>query len=274
MLSYQHGFHAGNFADVLKHTALTRLLAYLSLKEKPYFYFETHSGKGLYDLKDYQAEKTGEYKQGIQLLHTAAKSLPAVFGDYLRVIKALNTNNQLRYYPGSPFLAINALREQDRGYICELHPTEFDTLSTIPRLGKKIHISHSDGIETMKALIPPAERRGLIFIDPSYEVKDDYKDIPKQIGAAYAKFETGVYCLWYPVVNKRLCEQLDRRMKEIGAKNMLKVEFNLTTRTQMGMTGCGLWLINPPFTFAQEIKSVCETLKKYFNPGESSYFIE
>lgn len=274
MLSYQHGYHAGNFADVMKHIGLTHLLSYLILKEKPLFYLETHSGKGSYDLMDKQAEKTKEYKDGISLLWADRQSLPPVFDEYLQIISQLNPNNSLRYYPGSPSLAINKLRIQDRMYFCELHPKEFAVLRLQPRLQKKVHFSNTDGMEALKAFLPPPEKRGLIFIDPSFEIKDEYKEIPLAIKDAYSRFETGIFCLWYPLVDKRLSDKLHRGMKKIGAKNALRMEFNLTTAPMEGMSGCGLWIINPPFIFSEKMKSVFNTLKTYFNPGISSYVME
>lgn len=274
MLSYQHGFHAGNFADVIKHISLTRLLAYLKLKDKPFFYLETHSGKGLYNLKDKQAEKTGEYKQGIKLIWDHRKSLPPVFKDYIQTINKLNDTHDLRRYPGSPYLAINALRPEDRSYFCELHPAEFETLNQMPHFNKKVHMSNSDGIGAMNALLPPLEKRGLIFIDPSYEIKDEYKQIPAAIKRAFSRFSTGVYCLWYPVVNRKLTEQLIRGMIDVNANDALRIEFNLTMAPKEGMTGCGLWIINPPYTFSAEIKTVLDALRTYFNPGISSYIVE
>ncbi|KTD73569.1 23S rRNA (adenine(2030)-N(6))-methyltransferase RlmJ [Legionella tucsonensis] len=274
MLSYQHGYHAGNFADIIKHIALTCLLDYLKLKDKPIFYLETHSGKGLYDLKNKQAEKTGEYKQGIQPIWLDRNSLPSVFQNYLQLIDQLNPTGALRYYPGSPVFAINMLRMQDRMYFCELHPREFEAINLLPRLNKKVHFSNTDGIVAMNALLPPPEKRGLIFIDPSFEVKEEYKEIPLSIRHAYSRFATGVFCLWYPLANKRLTDKLHRGMKEIRAKNALHIEFNLTGAPMEGMSGCGLWIINPPFTLAEEMKTVLNALKAYFNPGFSSYTIE
>lgn len=274
MLSYQHGYHAGNFADVIKHTTLTRLLAYLILKDKPLFFLETHSGKGQYDLRDKQAEKTGEYKHGVNLIWPDRKQLPAVFKEYLHAIKLLNEKEGFRHYPGSPFFAINALRMQDRLYLCELHPAEFEALNQLAHYNKKVHLSNSDGVARMKALLPPPEKRGLILIDPSYERKEEYKEVPLAINQAYSKFSTGIYCLWYPVVSRKLTEQLIRGMKNIGAKSALRVEFHLTLAPKEGMTGCGLWIINPPFILAEELKIVLDTLRKYFNPGVSSYVIE
>jgi 23S rRNA (adenine2030-N6)-methyltransferase len=274
MLSYQHGYHAGTFADVIKHIALTRLLNYLTIKEKPVFYLETHSGKGLYDLKSKQAEKTGEYKQGIGLIWPHKVQLPPVFNEYIQVITQLNKHNDLRFYPGSPFLAINQLRTQDRLYFCELHPIEFEILRELPHANKKVHYSNEDGISALNALLPPIEKRGLIFIDPSFEIKENYKEIPAFIKKAYMRFSTGVFCLWYPVVNRRLVEQLNRGMKAINATNSLRIEFNLTKDSREGMSGSGLWLINPPYTFVKEMTLVLNILKNYFNPGSSSYLIE
>lgn len=274
MLSYQHGYHAGNFADVIKHIVLTHLLNYLTRKDKPLFYLETHSGKGLYDLKNKQAEKTQEYKQGIQRIWPDRHTLPSVFQDYFQSLNQLNSTHSLRYYPGSPFFVINTLRMQDRMYFCELHPREFEALSQLQRMNKKVHFSNTDGIEAMKALLPPPEKRGLIFIDPSFEIKEEYKEIPLSIKHAYSRFATGVFCLWYPLVDKKLTDRLNRGMKGINAKNALRIEFNLTTTPMAGMSGCGLWIINPPFTLAEEVHTVLNILKTYFNPGSSSYIIE
>lgn len=274
MLSYQHGYHAGNFADVLKHIVLNRLLNYLTQKDKPLFYLETHSGKGLYDLRDKQAEKTGEYKQGIQLLWPDKNKLPAHFSDYINTIISINTKDTLRYYPGSPYIALHLLRSIDRAYLCELHPAEFAALKTMSHASRKVHFSNTDGMASLTALVPPPEKRGLIFIDPSYEIKEEYKTIPQALKQAFEKFGNGVFCLWYPIVDKRLTEQLLRRLQGIGGKNALRIEFSLTSKPSEGMAGSGLWIINPPYTLANEMKVVCETLKHYFNPKECSFVIE
>lgn len=274
MLSYQHGYHAGNFADVIKHFTLSRLLIYMTSKEKPIFYLETHAGRGIYDLKNSQAMKTGENLQGISLLWPQKSKLPDVFTPYLHAISRVNASEDLRFYPGSPSLAIDILRPQDRLYCCELHPREFECLQKLPHPGKRVFYSHNDGIVNLHALLPPIERRGLIFIDPSYEIKTDYKEVPKAIKSSYQRFATGVFCLWYPILDKRLHEQLLRSMGNIGAKNALRVEFNLTSSIQAGMTGCGLWIINPPYVLAEEIKIALKHLCTVFNPGFSSFIVE
>ncbi|HHF7343765.1 TPA: 23S rRNA (adenine(2030)-N(6))-methyltransferase RlmJ [Legionella feeleii] len=274
MLSYQHGYHAGNFADVVKHLTLSRLLHYMIGKEKPIFYLETHSGRGMYDLHDNQAAKTGEYLQGIHLLWEHKKQLSPMFTPYLQSIDKINQSSELRFYPGSPCLAIDFLRPQDRLFCGELHPREFEHLESLPHRGKRVFFSNEDGIANLHALLPPAERRGLIFIDPSYEVKTDYKLIPQALKSAYRRFSTGVFCLWYPIVDKRLHEQLLRGLKAIEANSSLHLEFYLTGATQSGMTGCGLWVINPPYVLAEEMKIILQQLRGFFNPGISSFIVE
>ena len=274
MLSYQHGYHAGNFADVVKHIVLTRLLGYMTSKEKPMFYLETHAGKGLYDLHDKQALKTGEASQGIELLWAQRKQLPPVFSPYIQQIEQLNSDSILRYYPGSPALALHTLRKQDRAVFCELHPGEFESLQQLPRLGKRASYSNNNGLDSLKASLPPTERRGLVFLDPSYEIKTEYRQVPEALKAAYNRFETGVYCLWYPLVDNKLHTQLLRGLESIGAKSTLRIEFLLTGANKAGMTGCGLWIINPPYVLQDELKPALDVLRKLFNPGVSFYLME
>lgn len=275
MLSYQHGYHAGNFADVIKHFTLTRLLNYLTQKEKPLFYLETHSGRGIYDLKDKQALKTGEFQQGIQQIWKSRAQLPELFTPYLQAIQTLNEADHLHFYPGSPYIALQMLRPEDRLYCCELHPEEFRHLKSMPSLGKRIHSSESDGVKQLTALLPPNERRGLIFIDPAYEVKTEYRQIPQVLKSAYQRFETGVYGLWYPLLaDKKPHEQLLRGLNLIGDKSHLRMEFLFTRHSEVGMYGCGLWIINPPYTLEKELKQALPILCNILNPGGSSFLME
>lgn len=271
MLSYQHGYHAGNFADVIKHAIQTRLLDYLTKKEKPLFYLETHAGRGLYDLRDKQALKTGEAQHGIELLWAKRKQLPPVFAPYMACISQLNDNGVLRFYPGSPHLAIQALRTQDRSFLCEKHPGEYKFLEQLSTHGKRVFYSDSDGPEQLIALLPPPERRGLIFVDPSYDIKSEYQHIPRALKAAYRRFSTGTYCLWYPIIDNKLHEQILRGLADIGAEHYLSAEFHLTTAVAPGMRGCGLWIINPPHVLHDEVTTILQTLRTVFNPGVSSY---
>lgn len=273
MLSYQHGYHAGCFADVVKHITLTRLLHYMTNKEKPIFYLETHAGRGMYDLHDKQSLKTGEAQQGIELLWAQRNHLPEVFLPYIQHITHINEGPTLRYYPGSPAIAIEFARQQDRLVFSELHPGEFEHLQNLPRMNKRVYYSNNDGLDNLNAILPPVERRGLIFIDPSYEIKNEYRQLPSVVKTAYKKFATGVYCIWYPLIDNKLHAQLIRGLENIGTDNHLRIEFHLTGAMGAGMMGCGLWIINPPYVLATELALVLDSLRKLFNPGVSSYLI-
>lgn len=274
MLSYQHGYHAGCYADVVKHAILTRLMHYLIQKDKPLLYLDTHAARGQYDLNHEQALKTGEAQTGVQLLWQQREHLSPLFSIYLNTIRQLNTAENLRYYPGSPELAIQLLRHQDRLVFCELHQGEFEYLEQLPTQGQHVFFQNTDGLKSLHALLPPIERRGLIALDPSYEVKSEYRDVPIMLKEAYKRFATGVYCLWYPIIDNKLHAQLIRGLKVIGAPKTLRVEFYLNAKISTGMTGCGLWIINPPYVLAEEAKNILQTLRQIFNPGVSSFLIE
>lgn len=272
MLSYQHGYHAGNFADVVKHLVLVRILNYLCQKDKPVFYLETHAGRGLYDLKSAQAIKTAEAREGIEALWPHLTELPELFSPYINTIRAYNLDDTLRYYPGSPVIALHQLRIQDRLYCCELHPAEFNELQNIKRQHRdlKFHVSHTDGLLQLPALLPPPERRGLVFIDPSYEIKTDYQRLPHDVEKAYRRFKSGIYCIWYPILNKQWHIDMLRQFAKIDADS-LRLEFHFTHSDNLGMTGCGLWIINPPYVLAAELDTALSVLVKLLNPGVSSF---
>lgn len=274
MLSYQHGFHAGCFADVVKHTALTRLLCYMNQKDKPFLYAETHAGRGIYDLKSKQASKTSEFKQGIKLLWEARQTLPDLFSPYIETIQANNEADLLRFYPGSPAIAHRLVREYDRLFLCELHPREFDVLTRMPKKNKRISYHHIDGVHALSSILPPIERRGLIFIDPSYEIKDEYRTIVQSLEKAYKRFSTGVYCLWYPILDKYNHAQFIRRLEAIKGHNTLQIEFFLSPSGQAGMQACGLWIINAPHVIYSEMDEILKVLRTIFNPKISSYIIK
>lgn len=274
MLSYQHGYHAGSFADVVKHLALSRILRYMCHKEKPIFYLDTHAGKGLYDLKSPETLKTGEASQGIEQVWANQAQLSDLFSPFLDVIRAHNPDGVLRYYPGSPVFALHQLREHDRLYCCERHPREFEVLQHIPSTYSKmkIHLSHADGLKKLSALLPPPEHRGVVFIDPSYEIKTDYQLIPYEVNTALRRFGHGVYCIWYPIVNRQRHNALLTELSKMSQPHC-RVEFYYTHAADVGMTGCGLWIINPPYVLAEELNMALSILVTVLNPGVSSYAI-
>ncbi|PJD94288.1 MAG: 23S rRNA (adenine(2030)-N(6))-methyltransferase RlmJ [Legionella sp.] len=274
MLSYQHAYHAGGFADVIKHLALIKILDYMIQKEKPMLYLDTHSGRGQYDLRDKYALKTKEAADGIEALWSVRSQLPEEFSSYIAAIQQYNPDGQLQYYPGSPALAMQRLREQDRLYFCERHPREFEHLQAFVGRHPRAHCANEDGYQQLTALLPPPERRGLIMIDPSYEVKNEYRQVTQMVKAAHRLFETGTYCIWYPIIDKRLHAQLLRGFETLDAPKQLRAEFHLNAKTPQGMDGCGLYLINAPYVLEQQLRHIFDHLLQVLHPKRSSYVIE
>jgi 23S rRNA (adenine2030-N6)-methyltransferase len=195
MLSYRHSFHAGNHADVLKHTVQSLIIESLKEKEKPFLYLDTHAGAGRYQLSGEHAERTGEYLEGIARIWQQ-DDLPAELEPYIGVVNHFNRNGQLRYYPGSPLIARQLLREQDSIQLTELHPSDsrccvLNSRKTAAPAWK------ADGYQQLKAKLPPVSRRGLVLIDPPYEIKTDYQAVVTGIHEGYKRFATGTYALWY-----------------------------------------------------------------------------
>lgn len=259
MLSYQHGYHAGSFADVIKHSVLVHILAYLTQKEKPIFYLETHAGRGIYPLKNQQAQKTKEYQSGILPLWN--KTLPKSFEHYISIIKNLNPTQTLNTYPGSPCFARDLLRPEDRLTFCEQHPQEYDALTKLPKQGKRINTLNQDGYLALNALLPPLEKRGLIFIDPSFEIKTEYQTLPKHLTNAYQRFPQGVYCVWYPITPAHDHERMIHKLKAQDVPKTLHLQYTFAP-TEPGLCGMGLWIINPPYTLSETLPSVLEYLRE------------
>jgi 23S rRNA (adenine2030-N6)-methyltransferase len=250
MLSYRHAFHAGNHADVVKHTVLVQILRYMLQKDKPICYFDTHAGAGFYDLTTAEANKTAEYRRGIELLWHA-RALPLALDDYRECVKAA-CGGHLTAYPGSPWFAQHLLRAQDRLVLCELHPADRTQLEQTFGMSKNVHCYAEDGWQKSLALTPPPERRGLVLIDPSYELKDEYGKVVEHVKQLYRKFATGVYAIWYPIADPERTDFLLRRMRSSGIRKVLQLELGVTRdHRQPGMTGSGMIVINPPWNLAE-----------------------
>lgn len=252
MLSYRHGFHAGNFADVLKHSVLSRVLVYLRQKDKPLLYLDTHAGRGVYSLTTREALKTGEFQQGIGRIWQ--RQAPEELEPYLDVIRVLNPDGTLQRYPGSPWLAHSLLRPTDRILLCELHPQDYQALSRVFRAEKRVYCVDEDGFARALAAVPPIERRGVVLIDPSYEIKTDYQRVIREIGLMYRRFATGVYLLWYPVISRSRIDQLRRQLVSSGIRRVCAFEINMVDDEQEGMTGTGMIVINPPWPLLEEMR--------------------
>ncbi|WP_339107801.1 23S rRNA (adenine(2030)-N(6))-methyltransferase RlmJ [Thioclava sp. GXIMD4216] len=250
MLSYQHAYHAGNLADLHKHALLSVMLDYLTRKDKPLSYLETHGGRGLYDLSDASAVKTGEAAQGIQRPEVAGWFKPD--HPYARAITKTREAHGPDAYPGSPLIAATLLREIDSLQVCELHPQEYQALFPVMKRHARLH--NKDGLEMAVAMTPPTPRRGLIMIDPSWEVKTDYTAIPKLIDKLVTRWNVGIIALWYPVLeNRAQAGMVARLVGQYPEALSHEVRFP-PAREGHGMIGSGMFIINPPFGLDGEAK--------------------
>lgn len=248
MLSYRHGFHAGNFADVLKHTVLVHMLEYMIQKDKPLRIIDTHAGAGVYKLNGPQAQKNREFDSGISKLWTTTHK-PLAVERFVEQVRIVNSGEALQLYPGSPLLAQTLMRPIDRLFLHELHPADFQFLRDCMRDDKRIRVENEDGFTSLQALLPPPDRRALVLIDPSYEVKSDYQHLIKQVIQAHKRFATGTYVIWYPVVSRQRIDEMELALKKSGIKNIQLMEFGVHADSlEHGMTSSGMIVINPPWT--------------------------
>lgn len=244
---YQHRFHAGNFADVFKHVLLLALLRALSAKDKPWCYADTHAGAGDYDLADAAALRTGEFADGIARLWSADGAPPAV-ADWLDAVRALNPDGALCRYPGSPLLALGAARVQDRLLLCERVPAIVEQLRTALGVDARVHVHRRDGYE-LAALLPPAEKRGLVLVDPPFERADEFDACAAFAAEGLRRFASGVFAIWYPLKQRHATERWLRRMQREIAREALNLQLVVSHAAEGQMRACGLLVINPPFAF-------------------------
>ncbi|EGR0892267.1 23S rRNA (adenine(2030)-N(6))-methyltransferase RlmJ [Vibrio cholerae] len=274
MLSYRHSFHAGNHADVLKHIVQSLILNSLQQKEKPFVYHDTHSGVGRYDLTHEWSEKTGEYKQGIARVWQQ-DNIPTELDSYLDAIRQLNQGETLRYYPGSPRVARAHLREQDRMVLTELHPSDYPLLEQEFHRDRQVSIYKEDGFARLKASLPPQERRGLVLIDPPYELAKEYRDVVRAIAQSYKRWATGIYAIWYPVVNRCDIDDMLEGLQGLEIRKILQIELGVAPDTnERGMTASGMIVINPPWTLESQMQSILPFLKQAIAPATGHYKVE
>ena len=275
MLSYRHSYHAGNFADVLKHSVLIHILEHLKKKQKPFSYVDTHAGAGNYSLQSEQAEKTQEYLQGIAKLWQLSH-LPPVLDAYVKVIKAFNTQNKLTLYPGSPMIARHLMRQQDRMFLYELHNNEIEILRESVNKDKRVQIAHEDGFKRGVAIMPPQQRRGLVLLDPSYEIKSDYGQVFETIMQLYKRFATGTIALWYPVVERQRINELEQKITASSLQNVQLFELaQLNDSQQPGMSASGMIVVNSPWTLKAEMQLALPILADQLGiGGQGSYRIK
>jgi len=279
-MNYSHAFHAGGFADVIKHIVLVRILTYLQEKPAAFRVIDTHAGAGLYDLTSDEARRGGEWLTGIGRLMQARFSetvLPLVT-PYLDIVRAFNPQRDLRAYPGSPLIARALLRPQDRLTACEVEPKARKHLIDALRRDTQARVVDLDGWMALPAFVPPNERRGLILIDPPYEQKDEFERMAEGFAQAFAKWPTGSYLLWYPVKSRRATDNLARQVAEAAGAGVqpakcLRLEFSVAPQAaDAGLISAGLLIVNPPWKLLGELKAILPELEKPLGQGGAGRF--
>jgi 23S rRNA (adenine2030-N6)-methyltransferase len=273
MLSYRHAFHAGNHADVLKHFIEIQLLSHLAQKDKAFWYIDTHAGAGCYALDTGYATQNAEFKSGITRLWER-DDLPAPLADYVGLVKGLNPEGTLKLYPGSPLVALQYLRDQDRMRLFEMHPADSKLLQkNFTRQSKRVLIQTGDGFKAFKALLPPPPKRALVLIDPPYEDKQDYRRVVTALGEGLKRFASGMYALWYPQLQRDETRRLPGRLKLLPAKSWLHVTLSVQgSATAEGMRGSGMFVINPPWWLHDTLQKVMPYLVKHLGQDDHANF--
>lgn len=262
MLSYRHGFHAGNHADVLKHVVLVQLLQHLTRKDTPLWVIDTHAGAGSYSLETGYAVRNAEFANGIGRLWSR-RDLPAPVTDYVQQVRAVNRDGVLRTYPGSPQIAMQVMRAQDRLRCFELHTTESKSLQEhFHDAGRRVAVVAGDGFAGLKAVLPPPSRRGLVLIDPSYEVKEHYREVVAAMREALQRFATGTYAVWYPLLRRREAENLPQELRRLATGDWLDVSLAIMAPAAdgFGMHGSGLFVFNPPWNLEAALREAMPAL--------------
>lgn len=274
-MNYRHAYHAGNFADVMKHMVLVALIDAMKQKPTPFCYIETHAGRGRYDLRGTEARKTGESDEGVAMLKTAT-GLPPLLWKWLETVRACNEGDDtLRHYPGSPWIAAHLMRDTDTAQLCELHPEEAGQLRQLFHNDKRVHVHHRDGYEAMKALVPPKEKRGVVLIDPPFEQQEaEFRIIEKALAAAMEKWPGGIFAVWYPIKLRSHVQPFHRWLAtKSGAKRVLAAELLLRPDdSPLRLNGTGMVIVNAPWKLDDTIRDSLRLLPKLLGqPGEAEY---
>ena len=268
-MNYRHAFHAGNFADVMKHALLVRILVYLQRKETPLRVIDTHAGIGLYDLTGNEAERTGEWIDGIGRLGEAfAPDVEELLAPYRTVIADVRARHGEATYPGSPGIMRELLRRQDRGVFVELHPADHAVLSRAFNAVANLKVLHLDGWTALHALIPPKEKRGLVLVDPPYEKPNELERLGTELLAALRKWPTGVYAGWYPIKDLEPVNAVAARLHEESPRPGLRLELLVDDpKDPTRLNGSGLFVLNPPWPLRDEAERLLPALAERLSRG-------
>lgn len=273
-MNYRHAYHAGNFADVLKHSVLFALIQALQAKPTPFALIDTHAGSGCYALDSEEAGKTGEYRQGIERLlfpdlqrhgNSANQALPPLLRHWLDAVLALPGNEHgLKLYPGSPLQAARAMRSNDRAYLCELHSEEAALLRELFHHDARVHVHNRNGYEALKALVPPPEKRGLVLIDPPYEAQDaEYRLIEAALKMALQRWPTGIYAVWYPIKQRSQVQPFLRGLQQSGSRRVLRAELLVhPDDSPLRLNGSGMVILNAPWNFDKVLREPLQAMAR------------
>lgn len=276
-MNYRHAFHAGNFADVLKHAVLARILVHLQEKPTAFRVIDTHAGAGRFDLSGEEATRTGEWKNGIARVQSAKPpaAIAALLAPYFAAIrgcrKTQNSKNILASadYPGSPLIALHLMRPQDRLIACEIEPTVAGILLRNVGADGRAKVIEIDGYVALNAYVPPPERRGVVIVDPPFERPDEFSGLLDATAKAWRKWPTGIYMLWYPRKDRRLVAAFARELASAVTRKVLRVELD-TGAASDGLTAAGLFIINPPWRLAEELAALLDWLSPVLAQGPGS----
>lgn len=269
-MNYRHAYHAGNFADVLKHTVLLALLESLQAKPAPFCYLDTHAGSGRYALDGIEAGKTQEYLDGIARL-LEADELPPLLARYRDcVLDGIGRTAPLRHYPGSPLLAARLLRPGDQAQLCELHPEEAARLRALLAHDPRLHVHQRDGYASMKALLPPAQKRGMVLIDPPYELEAEYAAIGKALKTALQRWPGGIYAVWYPIKLRSQVQPFLRALGQLPCKRVLRAEILVhAANTPLRLNGAGMAVLNAPWDLDRQLQTALVALARLLAQGDA-----
>lgn len=273
-MNYRHAYHAGNFADVVKHAVLTMVVTALKRKDKPFFALDTHAGIGSYNLEADEAQRTGEFRSGIARL-LDADSHPASLDPYLAAVRAANPAGGCTHYPGSPELVRGMLRETDRLALVELHPEDVTALRRRFAADRRVGVHHMDGYVAVKGLLPPPERRGMVLIDPPFEIKDEHDRLIAALRRIRRRWATAITLVWYPIKGMEPIERLYQAVRDEAGAETLAVELMLRPPVDpFRLNGSGLIVVNPPWGLERDLAETLPWLTEVLAPDGGFYRLE
>ncbi|MGL4489534.1 MAG: 23S rRNA (adenine(2030)-N(6))-methyltransferase RlmJ [Rhizobiaceae bacterium] len=262
-MNYRHAYHAGNFADVLKHIIVTRIVEYLKQKDKAFRVIDTHAGIGMYDLTGVEAGKTGEWQGGIGKVGDAALSRPVadLIAPWLKIVRSVNSDKTMKKYPGSPKLVRMLFRPQDRLSAIELHGEDYRKLAAEFADDYQVRVIELDGWLSLGAHVPPKEKRGLVLVDPPFEQPGEFDRLLEGLQRGHERWATGIYALWYPVKDRKSVSTFHKQLRECGIKKILACELMVRGPSkEPSLDGSGMIIVNPPFTLEGDLKQIMPEL--------------